>query len=64
MPQARIAEREAARAGERALARLPQTRNHTDVTGKRSSIAKAPRVTQFCDQARGSSGSDAVDGRQ
>jgi hypothetical protein len=44
-----ISEWKTSRAGERALARLPQTRRHTDVTGKRGSIAKAAWVSQLRD---------------
>jgi hypothetical protein len=51
MAQARISEREAPRAGERALARLPQTRHYTDIAGERAGIAKAARVAQLGDQA-------------
>ena len=62
MAQARISERKAPRAGERALARLPQTRHHADVACERGGIPKSARVAQLCDQARGSSRSDAVNG--
>jgi hypothetical protein len=44
MTQARISERKAAGAGERALARLPQTRHRTNVTGERGGIPKSARV--------------------
>ena len=62
MTQARISERKAARAGERAFARLPQTRHHTDVARERGGVAKAARVAQLCDQACCGPGADAVDG--
>jgi hypothetical protein len=64
MAQARVSERETPRTGERALARLPQTRHHTDVAGERSGIAKAARLAQLCDQARGGLRADAIDGGQ
>jgi hypothetical protein len=54
MTQTRISERKAPRAGERALARLPQTRHHPDIAGERGGIAKAARVAQLGDQACGS----------
>ena len=64
MTQAQISERKAPRAGERALARLPHTRHHTDVAGERGDIPKSARVTQLCDQAGGCSRPDAVNGGQ
>src|SRR5260370_6548523 len=62
MTQARISERKATGAGERALARLPQTRHHTDVACERGGIPKSARVAQLCDQACRGSRADAVDG--
>jgi len=43
MAQACVSEREIPRTGERALARLPQTRHHTDVASERGGVAKAAR---------------------
>jgi hypothetical protein len=62
MAQPRISERKAPRAGEGALARLPQTRHHTDVACERGGIPKSARVAQLCDQACGSPCADAVNG--
>ena len=62
MTQARISKREAAGAGERALARLPQTRHHTDLAGERGGIPKSARVAQLCDQTGGCPRADAVNG--
>src|SRR5580704_11609359 len=62
MTKARVSERKAPRAGERALARLPQTRHHPHVASERGGIAKAARVAQLRDQACCGPGADAVDG--
>jgi hypothetical protein len=62
MTQTCISEWKTPRAGESALARLPQTWHHTDVAYKRGGIPKSARVAQLCDQASGGTRADAVDG--
>jgi hypothetical protein len=64
MAETRISERKAPSAGERALARLAQTRHHANVTGKRRGIAKAAWVAQLRDQAGGGSRPNTIDASQ
>jgi hypothetical protein len=54
----------APRAEERALARLPQKRQHTNLAGERGGVVKAARAAQLSEQTRGSTRADAVNGGQ